>query len=199
MSRSHVRVRPAELADVPQLVAVISCTDLPSGSAGARQFHAGSLARLPERLAQMIEAPDRTVLVAVEEGTADVAGAIVLDEDEVAAVAPTPVLSVRHLVVAPQHRRRGVARALLAAAVHLADQRGIEHVVASATAGSREANRYFARLGFAPLVVRRVASTAVLRRSLGLPDGPDRLALLRRVRGRALRPRASVRPMRRGA
>ena len=78
-------------------------------------------------------------------------------------------------MVAPGQRRRGVGRALLAAAVHLADEPGIEHVLATAAAGSREGNRYLARLGFAPLVVHRIASTGALRRSLGMTDvaGPD--------------------------
>jgi len=68
--------------------------------------------------------------------------------------------------------------------VHLADQRGIEHIVASVVAGSRDANRYLARLGFAPLVVRRLATTTTLRRSLGIVDGSNRVALLRRARRR---------------
>jgi hypothetical protein len=66
--------------------------------------------------------------------------------------------------------------------VHLADQRRIENIVATAVTGSREANRYLARLGFAPLVVRRIAPTNVLRRSLGLSDSSERVALLRRAR-----------------
>ncbi len=66
--------------------------------------------------------------------------------------------------------------------MHLADERRIEHLVATAVTGSREANRYLARLGFAPLVVRRIAPTSVLRRSLGMTDAGDRLALLRRAR-----------------
>ncbi len=66
--------------------------------------------------------------------------------------------------------------------MQLADEQGVEHLVASAAAGSREGNRYLARLGFAPVVVRRVASTATLRRSLGLTDVRDRVAVLRRAR-----------------
>ena len=55
-------------------------------------------------------------------------------------------------------------------------------MLATAASGSREANRYLARLGFAPLVVHRVASTATLRRSLGISDVSERIAVLRRAR-----------------
>ncbi len=179
------------MADVSQLVTLVESTDLPLGALGARQFHADTLAHLDERFAAILCTDDRSVLVAVDD-LGEVVGLVVVAEDEVGAVTPTPVLHVSHLVVAAGHRRRGVGRALLAAAVHLADQRGVEHVVATAVTGSRDANRYLARLGFAPLVVRRIAPTSTLRRSLGIADGTDRLALLRRARrgGRSLAARA---------
>lgn len=191
MSRSHVRVRPAELADVPSLVSLIECLDLPPGALGARQFQADTLANLSERFARLLASDAYSALVAVDD-PGDVVGLIIVNEDEVAPVTPIGVLTVSYLVVAPGHRRRGIGRALLAAVVHLAEQRGLDHVVASVVAGARDANRYLARLGFAPLAVRRVASTATLRRSLGIADGADRLALLRRARrgGRSLAARA---------
>jgi N-acetylglutamate synthase-like GNAT family acetyltransferase len=85
-------------------------------------------------------------------------------------------------MVDPEHRRRGIGRALLAGAVHLADEQGFEHVLTTAAAGSREGNRYLARIGFAPLVVHRIASTTTLRRSLGMTDVAGRMAMLRRAR-----------------
>ena len=55
-------------------------------------------------------------------------------------------------------------------------------MLATAAAGSREGNRYLARIGFAPLVVHRIAPVSALRRSLGMTDVGDRLAVLRRAR-----------------
>ena len=75
-----------------------------------------------------------------------------------------------------------MGRALLAAAVHLADEWDVDRVLATVSSSSREANRYLSRLGFAPLVQHRMASTGALRRSLGLADEPDRMAVLRRAR-----------------
>ena len=117
----------------------------------------------------MVSSTDRDVLVAIDDSRGDAVGMIVISDDSVGEVAQIPVLNVTHLVVSPQHRRRGVGRALLAATVHLADQRQIENIVATAVTGSREANRYLARLGFAPLVVRRSADArfAPVARPLG--------------------------------
>lgn len=191
MSRNRVRVRPAELADLPSLLKLVETTDLQLGAPGGRQFQADTQANLPERLATILTCDERTVLVSVDD-MAEIVGLVVVSEGDIAAITVAPALHISHLLVAPGHRRRGVGRALLAAAVHLADQRGIEHIVATAVSGSRDANRYLARLGFAPLVVRRVATTATLRRSLGIGDGADRLALLRRARrgGRSIAAKA---------
>jgi GNAT superfamily N-acetyltransferase len=107
---------------------------------------------------------------------------------------------VTHLLVRPGSRRRGVGRALLAAAVQLADDSGVDRVLTTAAAGSREGNRYLARIGFAPLVVHRIATTATLRRSLGLTDAAGRMAALRRTRLiRAQRAGFTGRTARRGA
>lgn len=191
MSRSHVRVRPAELADVPELVRLVDTTDEKLSGPGARQLRSDSPRHLAERFSAILAADDKSVLVAVDE-PGDLVGMVVVSEGDVSAVTALPALHVSHLLVAPKHRRRGVGRALLAATVHLADQRGIEHVVATVVSGSRDANRYLARLGFAPLVVQRLATTPTLRRSLGLVDGSNRVALLRRARrsGRGLTARA---------
>ena len=191
MPRGHVRIRPAELADVPDLLRLVEATDEPLSAPGARQLQADTLAHLPERFAAILASDDKSVLVAVDE-FATIVGMVLVTEGDVGAVAAVPAVHISNLLVAPKHRRRGIGRALLAGTVHLADQHGIEHVVASVVAGSRDANRYLARLGFAPLVVRRLATTSTLRRSLGIVDGSNRVALLRRARrrGRSLAARA---------
>jgi ribosomal protein S18 acetylase RimI-like enzyme len=82
------------------------------------------------------------------------------------------------MCVADAHRRRGAGKALVSAAVLYADEHGAENVVVSVYPQHRDANRFYARLGFAPYVVRRVAGVGPLRRKLGSPEG--RAALLRR-------------------
>lgn len=184
MSRASVRVRPAEHADVDQLVGLITAIDTRSAVFDGRPPADPSVAHLVERVSEILDEDARTLLVAVDDqaGCNAVVGLLVARMDQIGAIDLTAALHVTHLVVAPKHRRRGVGRTLLAAAVHLADERGVDRVLATAASGSREANRYLARIGFAPLVVHRVASTAALRRSLGIVDAPDRMVVLRRAR-----------------
>ena len=181
MSRSNVRVRPVDASDVSGLVALTRSFDLTSGTFSGRGMLDQSEEHLTERFTEIVAGGRRVMLVAVDECD-DIVGLLVAKNDEIGAIDLTPVLHVSHLLVDPRYRRRGVGRQLLGAAVHLADERGIDHVLATAASNSREGNRYLARLGFAPLVIHRVASTSVLRRTLGLADAPERMAVLRRAR-----------------
>jgi GNAT superfamily N-acetyltransferase len=175
-----VRVRPATRDDIPDLVQLLQHVDLSSGMYSGRPLQDASETHLAEQFGKILDS-DRWLLVAADEG-GTVVGMLAAKPDSVGAVDFTPVLHVTHMMVDPAHRRRGVGRALLAAAVQLADEQGVEHVLTAAAAGSREGNRYLARIGFAPLVVHRIASTSTLRRSLGMTDVAGRMAVLRRAR-----------------
>jgi GNAT superfamily N-acetyltransferase len=176
----NVRIRAADHGDISDLVDLVQSIDTTSGLFSGRPLQDPSAGHLKERLGEIIDS-DRLLLVAVDEsGTA--VGMLAGRHDEVGAIDLTPVLHVTHLLVGPKHRRRGVGRALLAAAVQRADEEGIEHLLATAAASSREGNRYLARIGFAPLVVHRIAPTSTLRRALGMTDVATRMAVLRRAR-----------------
>jgi GNAT superfamily N-acetyltransferase len=177
----NVRVRPADLSDISGLVALAQSLDLTAGMFSGRPLGNTAAEHLAERFAEIIGEGNRTMLAAVDE-LGGIVGLLVARQDEIGAIDLTPVLHVSHLMVAPKQRRRGVGRMLLTAVVHVADERGLEHVLATAGSGSREANRYLARLGFAPLVVHRIAATSVLRRALGMADAPEQIAVLRRAR-----------------
>lgn len=75
-------------------------------------------------------------------------------------------IAIDQLYVARSARRQGVARQLLAAAVAQAERSGSERVLSHVPAQHREANRFFARLGFTSAVTRRVTTTAALRRKV---------------------------------
>jgi hypothetical protein len=100
-------------------------------------------------------------------------------------------LHVENLFVAPGLRRHGIAKALLGGVAAVAERHGAEQVVVSAPPGARDAHRFLARLGFTPLVVRRMASTAALRRRLA---GESRRGALEDLlsRRRSLRARAET-------
>jgi GNAT superfamily N-acetyltransferase len=196
VTRSNVHVRPAELADVKALVAVADKVDLARGTVSGRPLSVESRPEFEDRFGAIIADPERVIFVAVDE-TDEVVGFIAARDDDLATITRTPVLNVSHLIVLPKFRKKGVGRALLSAVVQLADARGIDHVMATAGTGARDANRYLARLGFAPLVIRRIAPTSVLRRTLGMTEAPDKLALARRIRaGRSARP-ARLQPVNR--
>jgi GNAT superfamily N-acetyltransferase len=175
---------------------LISSVDLTTGVFSGRALLDPDLTHVQQRLDEILDEGARTLLVAVDDASGAIVGLLVARLSEIGAIDLTAVLHVTHLLVAPSHRRKGIGRALLAGAVHVAEERGVERVVASAGAGSREANRYLSRLGFAPLVVHRVASTAVLRRSLGLAENSEWMTRLRRAR--LVRAHRAA-PMRRGA
>jgi ribosomal protein S18 acetylase RimI-like enzyme len=114
----------------------------------------------------------------------------VLTLDPLAPLYDNPTVQVSYLLVRPQLRRRGVGRAILSAATAYAEQLGAEHVMVNVFPAMRDANRYFARLGFSPLAVRRVAAVSTLRRRLALDA---RAACVEDVAGRRLRARSRVR------
>lgn len=125
---------------------------------------AAQRAVLEGRLERAAHREGVTVFLAVAAGEAvgyawvyDQATSIMLD---------TPSLAVEELFVLPAYRRRGVARSLLLAVGARAQRCGAEHVTTSVPTHAREANRTFARLGFAPAVTRRIAPTSLLMRRL---------------------------------
>jgi len=81
---------------------------------------------------------------------------------------------------------------LLSAAATYADRLGADQIACAVPAQGRDANRFFARLGFAPDVMQRVTTTSALHRKLATGDEPhpalDRLLQRRRsLRARATR------------
>lgn len=75
-------------------------------------------------------------------------------------------------------RHGGVGQALIAATAAYAERVQAEHVMVDVPPSMRDANRFFAKLGFAPMVTRRVTATAALRKRISVaPAG--RLARLR--------------------
>ena len=100
---------------------------------------------------------------------------------------------VDYLHVRAGLRRRGVGKALLAAATAFAEEVGAEHVVASVLPQLRDTNRFYAQLGFGPVVVRRSVPVTILRRRLaaegvtGRPDVVARRRTLRRLRAAVAR------------
>ncbi len=107
------------------------------------------------------------VLVAEHAGRP--AGAVVLRLTTLSPVDRERVVQVLVPSVLPHLRRHGVGRALMEAAVAFAEESDAGQVATAAAVGSREANRFMARLGFTQRATYRTAPTAVLRARVGGP------------------------------
>jgi len=118
-------------------------------------------------------------------------GYIVLTRGPLSFLADSPCVSIDEIFVAPDARRGGAARALLIAAATYADHLGADRIASSVPSQGRDANRFFARLGFSSDVIRRVTTTSALHRKLAAGEEP--LPALDRLlqRRRSLRARAS--------
>jgi ribosomal protein S18 acetylase RimI-like enzyme len=163
-----VRVRTASSDDVDELVALVgTMTDLGPvrGRRVARSWPDGFRHQCERVLAD----PDHRVVVAVDETDA-VVGAAVFAADIAGGLLDPPSVYVSHLLVAPAHRKRGAGRALVSAAAGYAEELGVDTVVVAVAPTTRDANRFFARLGFAPQVIRRIAPVHSLRRALASAD-----------------------------
>jgi ribosomal protein S18 acetylase RimI-like enzyme len=168
VSRIRVRVRTATIDDVDALMALAGVLTDPAsvrGRVAARRGPDG----FRTQAARLLADPEHRVVVALDEADA-VVGAAVFGAETAGGLLDAPSVYVSHLVVDPGHRKRGAGRALVAAAAGYADELDIDSVVVGVTPTGRDANRFFARLGFAPQVMRRVAPVPALRRALVAAD-----------------------------
>jgi GNAT superfamily N-acetyltransferase len=108
------------------------------------------------------------------------------------ALTEAPCVTIDQLYVAPEVRRHGVARQLMSAVTLYADSRGCEQIGCNVPSQHRDANRFFARLGFTSQVVRRITTVAALRRRLGADEPRHHSLEQLLMRRRSLRARATA-------
>ncbi len=166
MPRPSVSVRAAVAEDLPELLRLYEQMRGDAHARGGRtpeQHRAGAEERYREALAS----PDTRMVVAVEPGGDRVVGMALLTLGPLSALVEGLAVVMSQVQVTPEWRRRGAGRALVAVAAQFAEERGAESVSVGVLPQARDSQRFYARLGFAPLVVRRAAPLAVLRRRLG--------------------------------
>lgn len=188
MLRPPVDVRRADRQDVEDLL-LLWTQAREEDARSVRALSGVAVAQVRPRLLEALAGEEVQVLLA---RTDDVpVGYALLRVAPVAGLMEGRVLHVEHLYVAPSSRRHGVGHALLVAVASLAERHGCDQVVSNVAPGARETHRFLARLGFTPLVVRRVASTAALRRKLCSETSRGALDQLL-SRRRSLRARVSL-------
>lgn len=166
----RVHVRPATTDDLPDLLDLWQELREAGGRTARENLHV-AVDDAKERLTAALGDSSCRVVVAADEGDA-ILGMAVLCLTSLGPLSPLHAVQLNHVVVAKNQRKRGVGHALVASAAAYADETGAEQVIVGVTPTLREANRFYARLGFTPAVVRRVAPVAVLRRRLSAPEHP---------------------------
>ena len=143
------------------------------------------------RITSALRREDVRAYVALADGKA--VGFAVAATSPFSALTDAPCVTIDQLYVAADARKHGVARHLMSAVTLYADSRGCEQIGCNVPAPNRDANRFFARLGFSSQVVRRVTTVAALRRRLGAADEPRHHSLEQLLhRRRSLRARATA-------
>lgn len=158
--RSAVVLRDATHDDLPFLVELWRDSLRGGGDAERRR-------NVEVVLDRVQSAAEERMLVAEHAG--EPAGAVLLRLTTVSPLDLDPVVLALVPTVLPRLRRHGVGRALMEAAVAFAEEQDAAHVATAAGAGSREANRFMARLGLSQRATYRTAATALVRSRV---DGP---------------------------
>ncbi|WP_036509342.1 GNAT family N-acetyltransferase [Nocardioides sp. URHA0020] len=163
MNRSLVMLRSVTLEDSTHLAEV--WTDV------IRRVGPEDQAADMEAVIVAVLASDSQRIV-VAEYDGKFAGAVHLEHTTMSAINTEPVVRALSPHVLAPYRRHGIGTALMESAVTWAEELGISHVATAAVAGSRDANRFMARIALGPYAVLRVATTHSVRSRLSAHRRP---------------------------
>jgi GNAT superfamily N-acetyltransferase len=166
-TRAHVRT--ATEKDLANLLALLPELQQ-SGGRQIREARYLAIDDVRERLRDSINNPDHRVLVATSGDR--VCGMAILTRTSLGPLSGITAVQLHHVIVSAAHRRTGVGHAILAAAASYGDEIGADHVLVGVAPGLRDANRFYARLGFSPVLVRRMTTVTALRRRLTGSEHP---------------------------
>jgi GNAT superfamily N-acetyltransferase len=182
MARSAVQVTRVTTGDEESFISLWRHSKITEGHSDEQVDRALREGRLTRACAR---ADVRIYLASID---SEPVGYTVLMSGPVAALQDTPAVWVDVLWVNPGRRQRGVAAALLKAVAAYAEHVGAPEIVSCVPSASREANRFFARLGFTSVITERTTTPAALRRRLagpGLSTVSDAVRLRRSLRARS--------------
>jgi predicted N-acetyltransferase YhbS len=157
VKRTQVSLRLASTDDAPVLAEVWS-------EVLRRVDHDQQIADVEEVIARVTPLDEERIVVAEYDG--EVAGAVHLRACTLSPINLEPVVQAISPHVLPAFRRRGIGRALMGAAVAFAEERGVAHIATAAVSGSRDANRFMARLALGPYAVLRLAPIVMVQAKL---------------------------------
>jgi len=163
VARNALFVAPVGPDDVDCLTELWSSARAESGSLRIESPGAGK--NMHRVVADVLSRPGVHAFIAHHENKP--VGYVILTSGPLLPLVDTPAVCIEHLFVQPDCRHKGAGTALISACATLAERVGAEQVAVGVPSSDREPNRFFARLGFAPFVVRRVVGVGALRRRLG--------------------------------
>jgi ribosomal protein S18 acetylase RimI-like enzyme len=150
-----MKIRQATASDVPSLVALNRIPQNRHASAFPDRYRRDPPDQVvADAFTAMIEAPSSCWLVAEEEQCIAFLSAEFRVREESWCSLPHRVCYLAGIVVAPEFRRRGIARALLAALQREADARGVASIELDVWAFNDEAREVFVKLGFQRVMER---------------------------------------------
>jgi GNAT superfamily N-acetyltransferase len=173
-SRSRVVTRTARPADLPAVLALVRQHRADAHAEDVLTGHT-RLNAAASGFRRLLEDPAHRVVLAVLPGPNAAAGGgsgeeavglAVLGLDPLSQVLGNPQVTIDTFVVHREHRRRGTGAVLLEAAADYAAEENAAHLVAAVGGHEAERQRFFARMGFAPLTTRRIVTRESLVRSL---------------------------------
>ena len=144
-----IDIDPASRLDVPDLVTLNAIVQAHHVALSPQDFHAmADPDRVSTLFERQLEDPAQTILLAREDGVA--AGYVwyeMLEPHDGTFTVSGSRIYVHHIGVAPDHRRRGIARRLMNRVIADAGRREIG---LSSFSANTEARAFFESLGFAP-------------------------------------------------
>lgn len=165
MRRTALQVRPAGREDLPALLSLFD------EMRETLRSHSGRTpeqlrARAEERYVAAMADPGSRIFVVADALDGGVLGLAYLALTPLTSLLDVTCVTMIQMHVARGARRRGAGQALIAATAQWAEDCGAETVTVNVGPQARDSARFYARLGFAPVSVKRVAPVAVLRRRL---------------------------------
>jgi ribosomal protein S18 acetylase RimI-like enzyme len=148
----EVRVRSAKASDLPAVVDHwLAITRHHAPLDPLFTLRPGARAEVRGIAGAILRDPDSAVFVA--EGRAGVCGLVIVRIDRAPPILEeTRRAEITDLGVSPDVRRRGVGRALAAAALAWARERGVARAEVRVVVGNQEGRAFWTGLGFAPLL-----------------------------------------------
>ncbi len=149
------------------------------------------LADLQQVIKDAAASPEKRLVLAEHDG--ERAGAVLLSVGPTSPLDHEPAVHVLALMVSPSFRRRGIGRQLMESGIALGEEHDVVTVMTSVDHGSRDTNRFLARLALSPRAGYRSGPIGAVRARMAAQRPSMADPAVGRQRTRVLAARRSLR------